>query len=82
MDTVRFATIGTSGICEQFCLALADAPGAELVASYSRDLARAREFGGRFGARLFFDDLTELASCGEVDAVYQEVDEALNAALA
>ena len=70
MDTVRFATIGTSGICEQFCLALADAPGAELVASYSRDLARAREFGGRFGARLFFDDLTELASCGEVDAVY------------
>ena len=43
------------------------------------DLARAREFGGRFGARLFFDDLTELDSCGEVDAVYQEVDEALNA---
>ena len=70
MGTVRFATIGTSGICEQFCHALAEAPGAELVASYSRDLARAREFGGRFGARLYFDDLSELASCDEVDAVY------------
>ena len=70
MDTVRFATIGTSGICEQFCQALAETPGAELVGTYSRDLARARAFGERFGARLFFDDLDALAACDEVDAVY------------
>lgn len=70
MDTVRFATIGTSGICEQFCQALVEAPGAELVGTYSRDLARARSFGERFGARLFFDDLDVLAACDEVDAVY------------
>ena len=70
MDTVRFATIGTSGICEQFCQAVAEAPSAELVGAYSRDLARAREFGAAHGARLFFDDLDDLAACEEVDAVY------------
>ena len=70
MGTVRFATIGTSGICEQFCEALAEAEGAELVASYSRDLARAREFGERFGATEFFDDLAALAASDAVDAVY------------
>ena len=82
VDTVRFATIGTSGICEQFCAALAEAPGAELVACYSRDLERAREFGARFGARLFFDDLASLAACDEVDAVYVASPNALHAAQA
>ena len=70
MGSVRFATIGTSGICEQFCLAAADVEGVEVVASYSRDLARAREFGGRFGATAFFDSLEELARFEGVDAVY------------
>ncbi len=70
MGTVRFATIGTSGICERFLEALSEAKGVEYVGTYSRDLARARDFGGRYGARLFFDDLRELASCPEVDAVY------------
>ena len=67
---VRFATIGTSGICERFLEALAEAEGVEYVAAYSRDLERARAFGEPRGARLFFDDLGELASCDEVDAVY------------
>lgn len=70
MGTVRFATIGTSGICERFLEALAVAEGADYVAAYSRDLGRARSFGERYGARLFFDDLSELASSDEVDAVY------------
>ena len=67
---LRFATIGTSGICEQFCLALEQAPGAELVACHSRDRERARAFGERFGATRFFDDLSELAAWDGVDAVY------------
>ena len=70
MGTVRFATIGTSAICERFLEALAAAEGVEYVAAYSRDLARARSFGARYGARLFFDDLDDLARCDEVDAVY------------
>lgn len=70
MGTVRFASIGTSGICERFVEALVEARGAEYVGAYSRDLERARSFGERYGAHLFFDDLAELASCPEVDAVY------------
>lgn len=70
MGAVRFATIGTSGICERFVEALAEAQGAEYVAAYSRDLERARAYGEPKGARLFFDDLDALAACEEVDAVY------------
>lgn len=70
MATVRFATIGTSGIAERFCEALAEAEGAELVGCYSRDVERAREFGERYGATRFFDSLDELAASADVDAVY------------
>lgn len=70
MEPVRFATIGTSGICERFLEALAEAEDAVCVGSYSRDIDRARSFGGRFGATLFFDDLDELAASPDVDAVY------------
>ncbi len=76
---VRFATIGTSGIAEQFLLALADVCEADYVASYSRDLARARDFGTPFGARLFFDDIDDLVSCEDVDAVYIASPNALHA---
>ncbi len=70
MGTVRFATIGTSGICERFLEALAEAEGVEYVGAYSRDMARAREFAGSYGARLAFDDLGALAASPDVDAVY------------
>lgn len=70
MAAVRFATIGTSGIAERFCEALAEAEGAELVGCYSRDVERAREFGERYGATRFFDSLDELAASADVDAVY------------
>lgn len=70
MGKLRFATIGTSGICERFIDALGQVEGAQLVACYSRSLDKARSFGEPRGARLFFDDLSELAASGEVDAVY------------
>lgn len=70
MAKVRFGTIGSSGICERFLEALGGVEEAELVACYSRNLARAEEFGKKHGARLFFDDLAALAACEEVDAVY------------
>ena len=79
MATVRFATIGTSEIARQFLLALPRVGGAEYVAAYSRDLARARDFGEPFGARLFFDSLGDLAACPEVDAVYVASPNALHA---
>ena len=61
MSKLRFATIGTSGICERFCRALALCDDAELVGSYSRDVARAREFGEKFGASRFYDSMDALA---------------------
>ena len=70
MGTVRFATIGTSGICERFLDALGQVEGAELVACYSRSMDKARSFGESYGAKLYFDDLEALAACDEVDAVY------------
>lgn len=70
MGIVRFASIGTSGICERFLESLALVEGASYVAAYSRSLERATSFGERFGAHAFFDDLDALASSPEVDAVY------------
>lgn len=70
MEKVRFATIGSSGICERFLEALAGYDGAELVATYSRNAQRAREFGQAHGASLFFDSLDKLGACADVDAVY------------
>ncbi len=79
MTTLRFATVGTSGITEQFLDALAEVDGAEYVAAYSRDAEKARAFGEPRGARRFFDDLSELAFCDEVDAVYIASPNALHA---
>ena len=79
VEGLRIATIGTSGICARFCDALAECEGVELVGTYSRDLDRARSFGGPRGARLFFDDLDALAGSPEVDAVYVASPNALHA---
>ena len=79
MSKLRFATIGTSGICERFCRALALCDGAELVGSYSRDVARARGFGEKFGASRFHDSLDALADDPGIDAVYISSPNALHA---
>lgn len=79
MNTVRFATIGTSGIAEQFLLALPEVEGAQYVAAYSRSLEGARAFGEKHGATRFFDSIDELAACDEVDAVYIASPNALHA---
>ncbi len=79
MSTLRFATVGTSGITGQFLDALADVGDVEYVAAYSRDVGKARAFGEPRGARRFFGDLSELAACDEVDAVYVASPNALHA---
>ena len=79
MEAIRFATIGTSGICEQFVNALKDVPASELVGCYSRSLDKARDFSLVHGASLAFDDLSALASSGEIDAVYISSPNALHA---
>lgn len=79
MEATRFATIGTSGICEQFVNALKDVPASELVSCYSRSLDKARDFSLAHGASLAFDDLSALASSDDIDAVYISSPNALHA---
>ncbi|WP_418823613.1 Gfo/Idh/MocA family protein [Paratractidigestivibacter faecalis] len=78
MGMVRFATIGTSKICERFLDALAGEPRAALASCYSRSGQKAREFADAHGAGLAFDSLEELAICPEVDAVYVSSPNALH----
>lgn len=82
MGTVRFATIGTSMICERFLDALAREGRASLAACYSRSARKAREFADAHGAALALDSLEELAACPEVDAVYVASPNALHASQA
>lgn len=70
METVRFATIGTSAICEQFINALKEVPGTALAGCYSRSHDKARAFCASHAAALSFDDLSDLAASDAVDAVY------------
>ena len=70
MGKVRFGIIGTSGITENFLKGAAKVEDFELVGVYSRDLDKAKAFGEKQGARLFFDSLEKMASCEEIDAIY------------
>ena len=67
---IRFATIGSGAIVEQFLTEAQKHPDFRLTAVYSRTAERAAEFAAQWGAVLTFTDLAQLAACGEVDAVY------------
>ena len=67
---IRFATIGSGKIVEQFLTEAKKHPEFQLAAVYSRTPERAAEFALQWGATLTFTDLQALADCPEVDAVY------------
>ena len=67
---IRFATIGSGAIVEQFLTEAQKHPDFKLTAVYSRTAERAAEFAAQWGAALTFTDLAQLAACSEVDAVY------------
>lgn len=70
MGKVKFGIIGTSKITEQFLEASKTHKDFELVAVYSRKLEKAKSFGEKFGATVFFDNLETFANSKEFDAVY------------
>jgi len=70
MNKIRFATIGTSSITEKWLSAAKTCDGFEYYAAYSRNADTARAFGGKHGARIFYDSLEALGSDPSVDAVY------------
>ena len=67
---MKFATIGTSGITEEFLQAVKSVRGAKLVATYSRDLEKAKALAKSYGAKKAYDDVDELVADEEVEAVY------------
>jgi predicted dehydrogenase len=67
---VRFAVIGTNKITDNFIAAAMLNKNFALTAVYSRTKEKAQEFAGKYGVPLAFDDLGELATSKEVDAVY------------
>lgn len=70
MFKIKFGIIGSGKIVEEFLQAANRQKDFEFVAMYSRDISRAKGFGKRFGARLFFDNLEEFAKSEDFDAVY------------
>lgn len=67
---IRFATIGTNFVVDWFVEASKECADLEYVGTYSRNIERAKSFGEKYGSKMFFDDLAELAECDEIDAVY------------
>lgn len=67
---VRYAVIGTNFITDQFIEVTKECDDIELIAVYSRDINRAKEYAMKSGAKFTFDNLTDLANCNEIDMVY------------
>jgi predicted dehydrogenase len=70
MEKIRFATVGTSWITDEFIGALKTFPQAELKGVYSRNEEKAHAFAQKHGAGLAFTSLEEMAKSKEIDAVY------------
>lgn len=67
---LRFATIGSGWITDEYIHGAKDSGLWELTAVYSRDKARGEAYAQKHGAGLVFTDVNDLAACKEVDAVY------------
>lgn len=70
MSKIKFGIIGTGKIVERFLEVALTHNNFELVGMYSRSIEKAKEFGGKYGATKFFDNLEEFASSKDIDAVY------------
>lgn len=67
---LRFGTIGSGWITDEFIHGAKDSGLWELTAVYSRTADRAQEYAKKHGAAHVFTDLTEMAESSEIDAVY------------
>jgi scyllo-inositol 2-dehydrogenase (NADP+) len=66
---LKYATIGTSWITEEFINGAALAGGMELVAVYSRSSEKGKSFANRLGTPPVYTDLEQMARA-DIDAVY------------
>lgn len=76
---VRFGVVGTNKITELFIEGAKKLEEFELVAVYSRNLDRAKEFGCKYGATSFYNNLEEMTTSTDIDCVYIASPNALHA---
>ena len=67
---LRFGTIGSGWITEEYIRGAKDSGLWELAAVYSRDAQRGQAFAEKHGAKQVFTDIEAFAACQELDAVY------------
>lgn len=67
---LRFATIGSGWITDEYIHGAKDSGLWELTAVYSRDLSRAQAYAAQHGAKYAYDNVEALAHSDKVDAVY------------
>ena len=67
---MRYGTIGTSWITETFIAGSRLVDGMEPYAVYSRDLAKGEAFAKKNNVEVVFTDISAMAACPSVDAVY------------
>ena len=67
---LKYATIGTSFIAEQFVTGANATGRLTLAAVYSRKLETGTAFAQKFGCNKVYTSLQQLADDGEIDAVY------------
>lgn len=70
MKKIRFAVIGTSVITKKFLEAASLCSQFEFAAVYSRNAEKGRAFVQNMGNIRVYDSLEDLASSGDIDAVY------------
>lgn len=70
MRAIRWGILGAGHIAGKWASDLALVEGASLQAVWSRDPAKATEFGKRFGAARVAESVRQLLSEGDLDAVY------------
>ncbi|MFI3250409.1 MAG: Gfo/Idh/MocA family oxidoreductase [Eubacteriales bacterium] len=67
---VRFATIGSNVIVDQFLNEAKKVEGLQYVSAYSRTPEKAKDFAKKHNALRWDSDLLELANAPDIDAVY------------
>ncbi len=67
---IRFATVGTSAITEQFIESAKTVDGLVHTAVYSRKKETGLTFAEKHGCKNIYTDIEEMAASSEIDAVY------------
>src|SRR4051794_28274423 len=69
-NNMKYGTIGTSPITNEFIESAKLVDGMELTAVYSRNIEKGISFAGKHGVKSVFIDLEQMASSELIDAVY------------